>query len=198
MLPHTALALLLFLLAGAGKKEVRPVSEAFKTVLDARWSKLAVPASEPTDRPGVCWSWRLSPPLPSEWPPRKESRLVYYAFAEGFDLNIMDGVRVAAPWARLEIPVSGSAPPLLTPLLDSVKELGIQGVRPISADELAKSGGWEPIETVLGKLMAHPDEADRTRERLSAYYCFWSRNNGVISEAIRPYHEKFFDWLKCQ
>lgn len=199
ILTCAVLALLLVLLtAGDDRKEVQRVSEAFKSILDARWSKLSVPKSPPSDRPGVSWSWRLSPPFPSEWPPRKESRFIYYAFAEGFDLNIMDGVRIGALWAKLEVPVSGDTPPVLTSLLDAVKELGVQGVRPLSAEEMAKSGGSEPIESALGDLMAHPDQACDTRERISAYYCFWSRNNGVISEAIRPRHEKFFDWLKCQ
>jgi hypothetical protein len=172
------------------------MSDSFKALLDAGWSELSVPASPPGERPGVSWSWRLSPPFPSEWPPREESRIVYYAFAEGFDLSVMDGVRVGAPWLRLEVPVSGHAPPVLIPMRGSVEELGIQGVRPLSAAEVAESGGSESIGTLLGSLMARPGEPGDARVRLSACYGFWTRNNGVIAQAIAPLYRDFFDWLK--
>jgi hypothetical protein len=171
--------------------------EALKPALDTAWAKIGRPTAGPHEPPGVCWSWRLSPPFPSEWPLGQESRLVFYAYAEGFDINVMDGVRVAAPWALVEAPVSGGAMLVVTPLADSIRELGIQGVRPLRADEVGSCTAGTSDEEVFATVQASPEESEKARPGLSARYAFWSKYNGVIAEWIRSRNEAFFAWLRC-
>ncbi len=163
--------------------------------LDAEWQKLIEKSDQPQTLPGVMWSYCLTPPLPSDWPPTPDLRLIYYAFAYGRDFGrLMDAVRVAAPWARVEKYLSESLLPKTELIADAIREIGIQGVRPISRDEVVVSDSGAPIESLLARLSGSLDENLTTRS-VKEYYRFWQANNGVVAGEIQPRHGEFFRWV---
>ncbi|MEK7276202.1 MAG: hypothetical protein AAB427_02530, partial [Chloroflexota bacterium] len=118
-----------------------------------------------------------------------------YAFAYGRDFGrLMDAVRVAAPWARVEKYLSESLLPKTELIADAIREIGIQGVRPISRDEVVVSDSGAPIESLLARLSGSLDENLTTRS-VKEYYRFWQANNGVVAGEIQPRHGEFFRWV---
>ncbi len=100
--------------------------------------------------------------------------------------DIRDGVRVSAAWAKL---VLGTDAPALTRVSPALKELGIQGVRPISAEQAHE------------QLRAYQAAAELRAGKLEAIrgaYCLWASNNGVIAESIKAEHAAFFAALACK
>jgi len=173
----------------------------FKPLLDAEWRKMESKMEvQPKRPPGVFWDYVISPPFPSIWPPDKNSCLYYYAYAAGHDLRggLADGVHVTAPWGRVEVEIGRRTSLEFKPLASRIKTIGIQGVRPISKDELAIYEGKESAETYLGTLPTLPDENEKGVIELKKYYCTWCNHNGVIVEEIRQHHKQFFRWLGCE
>ena len=66
--------------------------EELKALVDAEWKRFPRPAVDP--KRGPFWSPRTTPPFPDAWP--HDGRLDFYAFADGFQPCLMDGVRIAA------------------------------------------------------------------------------------------------------
>ena len=173
----------------------------FKPLLDAEWRKMeSKMEGQPKRPPGVFWDYVISPPFPSIWPPDKNSCLYYYAYAAGHDLRggLADGIHVSAPWGRAEVEIGRRTSLKFKPLASKIKTIGIQGVRPISKDELAIYEGKESAETYLGTLTTLPDENEQGVIELKKYYCTWCTHNGVIVEEIRRHHQQFFQWLGCE
>ena len=140
--------------------------------------------------------YRVSPPLPSEWPPRPAAPLYYYAYAYGFDRRISDAERLSAPWARLEVHSAGQEPAELRVLSREITETGIHGVRPLTREESAVYDLGPRVEAYLGSLDHIPNGMVEEVAQLRKYYCAWCYDSGVADE-IRPYHEEFFRWLQC-
>jgi hypothetical protein len=173
----------------------------FKPLLDAEWRKMESKMEvQPKRPPGVFWDYVISPPFPSIWPPDKNSCLYYYAYAAGHDLRggLADGVHLSAPWGRVEVEIGRRTSLKFKPLASKIKAIGIQGVRPISKDELAIYERKESAETYLGTLTTLPDENEKGVSELKKYYCTWCNHNGVIVEEIRVHHTQFFQWLGCE
>lgn len=171
----------------------------FKPLLNAEWRKMESKMEvQPKRPPGVFWDYVISPPFPSIWPPDKNSCLCYYAYAAGHDLRggLADGVHLSAPWGRVEVEIGRSLK--FKPLASKIRAIGIQGVRPISKDELAIYERKESAETYLGTLTTLPDEKEKGVSELKKYYCTWGNHNGVIVEEIRLHHTQFFQWLGCE
>lgn len=154
--------------------------------LETHWSRLAR-AARVVD-PLVAWALRLTPPLPAEWP-RRTSTLLVYAYAEGIDMSgaLLDGVRVAAPWAVPRKNEPGPEPhaQLLAPAL---RPIGVQGVRSLRPGELA-SGPPAPVETL---------RADGDPGRLRRFYNDWRTHHGVSAQAIQRWHPEFSEWLTTE
>jgi hypothetical protein len=179
--------------------EVAP--DGFKSLLDPEWQKVERASSGMSypSRP-VLWSYQISPPFPMDWPPEASRRLCYYAYATGFSVQggLVDGVYVAAPWCRVIVTPSGSAQPTLERLSDRLREIGIQGVMPISAEEKDIYDQAESVERLLATLKAAPEASATAGRQLRAYYCTWAGHNGTVVPEIRGSHESFFRWLACK
>ncbi len=105
----------------------------------------------------------------------------------------MDGVRVAAPWARIEKPIYDLESANITFIADEIKPIGIQGVRPISTDEMNRV--TIPIESELIAFAQFPNLNADAETLIRDFYREWLRDNGVFAQAIRTWHSEFFQWL---
>lgn len=173
---------------------ITPVSTAMvEQQLQELWDRLDQ-GSAPTNKPSIVWSVAYSALFPLEWPPTPATIWIRYAYAQGMDLDLHDGVRVAAPWARLEL--RGSADEVtIVPLSVKLKPVTIQGVQPIDAatqDVLAKGA---EVSAYCLQLTALPQPDSPQNVDMRAFYRTWLRYNGALVELIRPNHEKFLIWL---
>ncbi len=76
---------------------ITPVSTAMvEQQLQELWDRLDE-GSAPTNKPSIVWSVAYSALFPLEWPPTPATIWIRYAYAQGMDLDLHDGVRVAAP-----------------------------------------------------------------------------------------------------
>lgn len=172
------------------------MTEGFDTLIGPAWERL-----EGRERPGpggghgTSWSWRLTPPFPSSWPRADRAGIVCYAYAEGMDATLMDGVRVAAPWATVALELLAPDAPKLDLLTPCLEELGVQGVWPVSPEELAQGDPGPSVEALLWQAMGSARGADAAKSALAAFYGHWQACNGVIARAVRPRQEAFFHWL---
>jgi hypothetical protein len=198
------LALFLLLIGNHGiPGEVkRAMRDDFKALLDAQWEKVkpAVTIKRGED-PGlrVFWQYRISPPFPSCWPPDASLQLIYYVYAGGLSpSSLVDGEYVAAPWGRVEVDRKGKNSPQFILLTSKIKEIGIQGVRPLREEEKATYENRESAEAFLANLTALPDKNDKSAVELRRYYCMWAKFNGAMIPELRSLHKGFFQWLDCR
>lgn len=153
----------------------------FDDVLKPAWK--AMPTSA---KPGLFWDYRVAPPLPSEWPMTPKSTLVRWVYGAGRDLDLRDGERIAAPWARIDVGVDGV--PTLTTLSKRLDVIDTQGVRPVSkADAEAVRRVYEADDALRKNDLA----------QVRAGYCLWRSWNGVIARQLEAKHAAFFAALQC-
>jgi hypothetical protein len=163
-------------------------------VADAWRARIAAGRAGPI---GTAWSQRLTPPLPIAWPPAGQGQLEVFAYAARPGDRISDGEETAAPWARIRV-LAGA------PKLDDLGELqriGIQGVRPLSADEIAIVRSGDEAAAALARIASArtlPNDASEDASLVRRYFCLWRRTNGVIATALAPAHAGFFAWLGCK
>ncbi|MCA9593514.1 MAG: hypothetical protein KC776_09400 [Myxococcales bacterium] len=141
------------------------------------------------------WSLRPTPPFPEHWPVTgTPTAVAYYAGAYVLGLpNLRDGEYSAGLAYRIEIRTDGSA--ATTILADPTREVGVQGVRPLTGDEVLIVKKRAEVEQALlaaarTGVMPNPDAANELR----AYYKLWFSTNGIGSD-IRKYHTEFAKWL---
>lgn len=158
----------------------------FDDLLKPAWKQVKEPApTEPSKGPGVMWSFRVSPPLPSEWPMTPKSALVRWVYAAGMDLQLHDGERVAAPWARLD---ETDGAQKLTTLSTALELIGTQGVKPITREE---------ADVVTSVFQAGGALRAGDLAKVKPGWCAWLRYNGVIAAKLKPRHQAFFTALAC-
>jgi hypothetical protein len=172
-----------------------------------RWRQVRVQDGLPTPArdqeagppPGIYWSCAVTPGIPRQWN-RADGVLVYHCYAHGMQLrpDLADASYVSSSWAR--IAVSGvdpmSARIEVTDL--SPRLIGIQGVRPLTAEEREIYAKREAVERRLRNWLAplgEPRESGDERE-VSAFYRLWLRNNNVIANELRPLHSDFLAWVE--
>ena len=148
--------------------------------LEAAWTALG-PAARG-------WVPHLSPAFPASRPP--DGVIHRYALAWRLRPSLADGAEVAAPWAVVE--TRPGAPARVIPLTPELAPLGIQGVRPLSGEELALAGREAEVDALLS---TPPDAAGAALIR--AFHCGWARGQGVVAAAILPRHPAFAAWLGC-
>jgi hypothetical protein len=168
----------------------------FRERLDAKWRKVQDPSAEAASGP-VVWSYRVSPPFPASWPPDPNRKVNYYVYAVGNNLQraLTDGEQVAVPWALIVVSAEASELELLS---DRLKEIGVQGVSPLTRDEAGVYAQADEAEQYLLRLSSLPDDASSEIRMLKRYYCIWISYNGVIVGEIRPRQEAFITWLHCK
>jgi hypothetical protein len=178
-------------------------TQSMKPLIDSEWKKLEPNTSlgRRIDEglPEPYWDYSVSPAFPSVWPPDPNLILVYYVYAHGQSpRSLVDGIYVAAPWARVEVDVKREMSPKFKLLSNKIKEIGIQGVRPLREEEAAIFEKKESAEAFLGNLTTLPDETEKAAAELKKYHCTWAELNGAIVPEIRPLHKEFFKWLHCE
>lgn len=154
---------------------------SFDALVEPAWKQVTKPSGPSKQGPGVMWRFRVSPPLPADWPMTPKSAVVYWVYAGGFDVSVHDGERVAAPWARIDEQPDGTR--ALTVLSKALEGDAIQGVKPISKAEAEQVG---TVFSTAAALRANDTAA------LKAAWAGWLRYNGVIASKLRPRHEAFF------
>ena len=130
------------------------------------------------------WVPALSPPVPAAWPAAVGGRTRRYAFAYRARPGLADGAEVAAPWAFVEEGV--------TILTRTLTPLGIQGVRPMRAEEIALA----ERDAEVASLLAGPLDAAGAA-LIRAFHCGWAARQGVIARDVLARHPDFAAWLGC-
>ncbi len=161
--------------------------------LQGLWDRLDK-GSPPANKPPIAWSPAYSPLFPADWPPTSATIWVRYAYAQGTDMDLHDGVLVAAPWARLEMRGS-QASVTIVPFSASLKSMTIQGVAPIDAATQAVLAKGNDVSAYCLQLTALPQPNVPAAADMRAFYRTWLKYNGALGELIRPNHEKFLAWL---
>ena len=167
--------------------------ERTRAQLEVLWERL----QRSERRPTVGWSYSLTPPFPGDWFPRARTRPLFYAFAQGHDMSggLRDGVYIAGPWARIEERAADRDGARVKVLSRDLDPIGVQGVSPISREELLATRG-EPIQRLLESLIqAATDPPAATLGRVRTFYRAWIRENGVMAEGLRPFHPALFEWV---
>ena len=168
-----------------------------EAALEGLWQELARPASaDQAGAPSLAWRAAYTPLFPAAWPPTASTVWVRYGFAYGHDLRLRDGMRVAQPWARIEV-LAGQARARLTPLRESLEACAVQGVRPLAGDELAVLQSGAEVERYAGGLARLPELEAPATGRMRVYYLTWLALNGAVAQALAPDHAEFFGWLRA-
>ncbi|MEZ4222886.1 MAG: hypothetical protein R3B13_18230 [Polyangiaceae bacterium] len=164
----------------------------------ARWQRDAEKRAKerlPEAPDKMTWALRLAPPFPAHWPLTGAATAVsYYAGAYAMGIHLRDGEYSAGLVYRIEVGTDGSAS--TTILADPKRELYVQGVRPLTGDEVAvikKSAELEQALVTAARSGVMPDDA--TANDLRAYYTLWFKTNG-IGRDIRKHHTEFAKWLE--
>ena len=176
--------------------DIKKQVEAAEALVKAEWRKIKEPAGPPGQFVG--WSPAVSPALPAAWPPDGKGQIHYYAYAYGFRPSLSDAQVVGAPWARVTVDATGRASPRLGILTRKVKEIGIQGVRPLRTDEIPVAKSYDAVEAELYKLSRQTSLANIDTSAIKRYFRHWCDTNGTMAEQIRPLHKAFFDWVGCK
>ena len=172
-----------------------PQASSGAGALEAIWTD--VRTALPSYPPPFLWQRQQSPPLPESWPPGPSTGWVRYAFAHGFDpTTISDGVRVAAPFARMRI--DRELRILSVERIEGrPRELGIQGIFPtnppsgaIDGDEIAR------LERIAVALTGLPAPGSREESALVSHYGRWLDRDGTFAASVRERHRGFFDWVE--
>jgi len=112
--------------------------------------------------------------------------------------RLVVGGYVAAPWGRVEVDPRGTGGPKFRRLSEKLREIGIQGVRPLTQEETAIFQKEAAAEAYLATLTSLTDKNEKDVRMLRQYFCTWCQFNGHIVREICPAHEEFFLWLGCK
>lgn len=177
-------------------EDVLPYAMQAQAAMKKAWAESGLVA--PSAPLGKVWSPRLSPAFPCEWPPDKiNGSLCYYAYAYRFDPNLHDGEYQSNLWARVTLTKENEGTVqvehLVTPL--TFKEMGVQGVWPISADEVKAYDAASQLETTLFELIAGEKIPASPPKNIQAYYETWIKYNGLVAKQIKTEQSVFLKWL---
>jgi hypothetical protein len=157
------------------------------------WKRLDQ-GTPPANKLPISWRPAYSVLFPNEWPPTSATIWVRYAYAQGMDMDLHDGVRVSAPWARLEL--RGNLDTVtIVPLSNRLEPVTIQGVTPIDAATQAVLAKGDEVSAYCLQLTALPQPNSPPAADMRAFYQTWLKYNGALVKLIQPNHEKFLAWL---
>jgi hypothetical protein len=176
-----------------------------KTLVDPEWDEIrprSTPENTYPDRmPKVFWSYQITLPLPAPWPPTADRKLHYYVYAIGQDVSggLSDGHFLAAPWARVVGSPEGESSLKLEFFNNKIEPIGIQGVRHLTREEHELYERWpeQKVLTYFADLKAARHTSKPETPDFKKFFCTLIRHNGIYTR-LRPRHEGFFRWLKCQ
>jgi hypothetical protein len=142
----------------------------------------------------LAWSAASTPWLPVSWPAEISTVWVKYYYAQGFDPQLADAVRVAAPWARAEATPGGTAARFI-PMRTELQEMGIQGVFPLPADEVDSQAVLPALPPFLWQE-GMPEPGSPAEAKLRMAYRLWIRYNRVIADEVKEAHQAFLRWVE--
>ena len=140
------------------------------------------------------WSPVYSPFFPAEWPPARSTLWVQYAYAQGPEPGLIDAVRIASAWAKVERRRADDTANVVT-LRMKLEVASTQGVSPLRPESLAILSKREAVTAYALQLSAAPDESTPAGGDMRTFYREWLRTNGAFAETIKPAHAAFFAWL---
>ena len=163
---------------------VDSLSKAIAAMAQAEWSRRDPAADAMTG-----WALRITVPIPEAWPVGEGTTITWYLYAAAVDpATLADGERIAAPWGRITHKLASSDAPVFKRVAAGLTSLGTQGVKPLSAADVACQPATSP-EAVHRSLFAlattWAGQAALTRDTLESYR-LWQRQNGVIATAVLP------------
>ena len=115
-----------------------------------------------------------------------------YAYATAFDPQLADGVHVSAPFARIVEAPDGSSQ--VEPLGD-VEAVEIQGVSPLTQEELAALQGLGAATEATRGLAGEPAAGDPAAATIRSAYRAWLAANGAIAARLPDEHAAFLAWV---
>ncbi|MGE6758266.1 hypothetical protein ACQKGO_09665 [Corallococcus interemptor] len=162
---------------------------SIKATAEKTWKEsVDTQRGNPADAGFVSWSTRLSDPLPMTWP-LVEPTFAFYAYARGMNpMRLRDGEFVGPTWARITWSAKDQKPEL-TRLDTKLTSHGVQGVRPLTKDEV------ETLKVKPLDLLLSP-RTKATDQQLKSYYCLQRSVGNIPPEAVTA-HAAFFKWLDC-
>ncbi|MBI5030661.1 MAG: hypothetical protein HZB51_09045 [Chloroflexi bacterium] len=174
--------------------KINPVPTAgVEQQLQELWNRLDK-GTPPANKLPISWKPAYSVLFPGEWPPSATTTWVRYAYAQGMDMDLRDGVRVAAPWAKLEFR-GNSDNVTIVPLSAKLEPVTIQGVQPIDAATQAILAKGDAVSTFSLQLTALPQPKNPQLVEMRTFYRTWLKYNGAFVNLIRSNHSKFLEWL---
>lgn len=161
------------------------------THLQTLWQTLEKPSG--TSVAPVMWNMAVTPVLPASWPPSANTLWVRYAYAQGMDMRLADGVYITTPWAKVELRQHGVEATVVQ-LGTKLVENGIQGMVPLKQEEFAVLHNSEAPQTTALGLSTLPDPANKNVAAMKTYYKAWLQANGRIARMVEADHGVFFAW----
>jgi hypothetical protein len=161
-----------------------PAFESDKPRIDELWA--ATPLSKEITQffsaDARKWTYRINNwlPFPDLWPPRQNTALVYYIHATALTAQIRDGELQSEPWAKITLSRGGT---IVEPLDGHYRELGTQGVRPITRDEIEALKYGVEVREFLSGLNALPTDGDTFVAKTRLYYCLSLRSSSMLRSA---------------
>jgi hypothetical protein len=161
--------------------------------LETMWTKLDQGQAPKDGPPSIMWQPAYSPLFPTAWPPEANTVWVRYAYGQGQDMSLNDGVRIAKPWAHIEFRGDGSVG--VIPLTQQLEPFEVQGVSPLNADTQALLQKGEQVSTYCLSLKGAPAPDSPDAVTMRRFYQSWLKYNGAIAAEIKPDHSTFFEWV---
>ena len=138
------------------------------------------------------WQRAITPRLPVSWPPAADTEWVVYAYATALDPQLADGVRVSEPFAR--IVETGDAGARVEPL-GEIEAVDVQGVTPLTQEELEALQGLEAATEATRGLTGEPPAGDPAATTIRTGYRAWLAANGAIAARLPADHAGFLTWV---
>ncbi len=172
--------------------------------LESDWSKFDRHAKDTVNlfsgqKGAVYWYPKVTPPLPTNWPPQKPRSLTYYAYAEYQELHVHGPTfRRSAPWAKVVLNEDKPAEKLLLaadigPVVHGEGSVPLTEERANRKRQIIKDG-----EAHLAKFVRWIGISNDKAEVLAIreYYCQWALTDHT-ADLIKENHRPFFEWLAC-
>ena len=147
----------------------------------------------------VYWGLKLTPPLPTNWPPTPSPSVTYYAYGEYQELfEHGPSLSRSAPWAKV-ILTEGMPPSKVILATALGPATHGEGSVPISRKQaerkiqIIKDGEARLINFISWRAI--PDDAVEVKA-IREYYCQWALTD-LTADLIKDKHRGFFEWLSC-
>ena len=147
----------------------------------------------------VYWRLKLTPPIPTNWPPTPSPSVTYYAYGEYQELfEHGPTLSRSAPWAKVVL--TEGMPPSKVVLATALGPATHgEGSVPISREQadrknqIIKDGEARLINFISWRAISGDAAEVKT---IREYYCQWALTD-LTADLIRDNHRAFFAWLSC-